>query len=235
MRCTTVRVSPWTIIPELRAWNKSERPATYTTMKRVFLAFGLAAAFLSLGRGAFAQENSAPVLEKAVFAGGCFWCMQPPFDHASGVVSTIVGFAGGREENPTYQQVSSGETSHREAIEVTFDPARISYDKLLEIFWHNISPIQTDGQFHDFGDQYATAIFYTTEQQKAAAEQSKEQLAQSGKFKKAIATVILPADKFWPAEEYHQKYYLKNPMAYGMYRFGSGRNAYLKATWGAAH
>lgn len=161
--------------------------------------------------------------------------MQPPFDHAPGVASTIVGFAGGREENPTYKQVSSGETTHREAIEVTFDPAKISYDKLIEIFWHNISPIQTDGQFHDIGDQYTTAIFYTTWEQKAAAERSKEQLTKSGKFKKPIATMILPAGKFWPAEEYHQKYYIKNPMAYGMYRFGSGRNGYLKETWGAAH
>ena len=137
--------------------------------------------------------------------------------------------------DPTYRQVSSGETSHREAIEVTFDPTKISYDKLLEIFWHNISPIQKDGQCHDIGDQYTTAIFFTTEEQRVAAERSKEQLEQSGKFKKAIATVILPATKFWPAEEYHQKYYIKNPMAYDMYRFSSGRNGYLSKTWGAAH
>ncbi len=172
---------------------------------------------------------------KAVFAGGCFWCMQPPYDHAPGVISTSVGYAGGREENPTYKQVSAGETSHRESIEVTYDPAKISYEKLLEIFWHNINPIQKDGQFHDIGDQYTSAIFYQTEEQKIAAERSKEQLAQSGKFQKPIATSILPATKFWPAEDYHQKYYVKNPIAYKFYRFGSGRDAFLRDTWGASH
>ena len=202
-------------------------------MKRLLLFFHLAAA-LSL-TSARAQDTAAPALEKAVFAGGCFWCMQPPFDHTPGVVSTLVGFAGGREENPTYRQVSSGETTHREAIEVTFDPAKVSYDKLLEIFWHNIDPIQQDGQFHDFGDQYTTAIFYTSEPQRLAAEKSKVQLARWVNFNKPIATVILPATKFWPAEAYHQKYYIKSPMAYGMYRFGSGRNGYLQKTWGTAH
>ncbi|MDQ6622417.1 MAG: peptide-methionine (S)-S-oxide reductase MsrA [Verrucomicrobiota bacterium] len=203
-------------------------------MKHVLLLCHLVAALSLTGVSANAEEKAAPILEKAVFAGGCFWCMQPPFDHAPGVVSTLVGYAGGREQNPTYRQVSSGETGHRESIEVTFDPAKITYDKLLDIFWHNIDPIQTDGQFHDFGDQYATAIFYTNEAQRTAAERSKEQLAQSGKFNKPIATVILPAGKFWPAEEYHQKYYLKSPIAYRMYRFTSGRNGYLQKTWGAA-
>ncbi len=161
--------------------------------------------------------------------------MQPPFDKTAGVISTSVGYAGGSEENPTYKQVSAGETTHREAIEVTYDPAKVSYESLLEVFWHNINPIQTDGQFHDVGDQYTTAIFPANDEQKAAAERSKQQLASSGKFQKPIATVILPAGKFWPAEEYHQKYYVKNPHAYGMYRFGSGRGGYLKQTWGVAH
>ncbi len=204
-------------------------------MKQLLLFCAVAAARSLTDASVSAQEIVAPALEKAIFAGGCFWCMQAPFDHTPGVVSTLVGFAGGREENPTYRQVSSGETTHREAIEVTFDPAKISYDKLLEIFWHNIDPIQKDGQFHDIGDQYTTAIFYTSEPQRLAAEKSKDQLAQSGKFNKPIATVIMPATKFWPAEEYHQKYYSKSPMAYGMYRFGSGRNGYLQKTWGAAH
>ncbi len=204
-------------------------------MKRLLFLCAVAVALCLTGARVSAQEIAAPVLEKAVFAGGCFWCMQPPFDHTPGVVSTLVGYAGGREENPTYRQVSSGETTHREAIEVTFDPAKISYDKLLEVFWHNISPIQKDGQFHDFGDQYTTAIFYASEPQRLAAEKSREQLAQSGKFNKPIATVIVPATKFWPAEEYHQKYYIKSAIAYRMYRFGSGRNGYLQKTWGAAH
>ncbi|MBA2743106.1 MAG: peptide-methionine (S)-S-oxide reductase MsrA [Chthoniobacterales bacterium] len=170
--------------------------------------------------------------EKAVFAGGCFWCMQPPFDHAPGVTATRVGYAGGREENPTYRQVSNGETAHRESIEVTFDPSKTAYAQLLEIFWQNINPIQRDGQFHDLGDQYTSAIFYANEEQKQAAEVSKEALAKSGKFQKPIATVILPATKFWPAEEYHQKYYLKNSMAYGMYHFTSGRGSFKRRFWG---
>ncbi|MBA3960420.1 MAG: peptide-methionine (S)-S-oxide reductase MsrA [Chthoniobacterales bacterium] len=197
-------------------------------MKLTFLV----AAFLTLVSGLPAQ--TAPVkTEKAVFAGGCFWCMQPPFDHAPGVISTTVGYAGGAEPNPTYRQVSSGETGHREAIEVTFDPAKTSYAKMLEVFWQNIDPIQTDGQFHDIGAQYTSAIFYSDDEQRKAAEESKEALAKSGKFQKPIATVILPGGKFWPAEEYHQKYYLKNRMSYGMYHFASGRDSFKRRYWGA--
>lgn len=188
--------------------------------------------FASFCTPGFAQDNAGAVEQKAVFAGGCFWCMQPPFDRTPGVTGTIVGYAGGREANPTYRQVSAGETSHREAIEVTFIPAKISYEQLLEIFWHNINPIQIDGQFHDFGDQYTSAIFYSDDDQKRMAEQSKEALAKSGKFQKPIATAILPATKFWPAEEYHQKYYLKNRAAYGMYHFTSGRGSFKQRIWG---
>ncbi|MEO5754100.1 MAG: peptide-methionine (S)-S-oxide reductase MsrA [Chthoniobacterales bacterium] len=172
-------------------------------------------------------------METAVFAGGCFWCMQPPFDHAPGVISTRVGYAGGTEANPTYPQVSSGETGHREAIEVTFDPAKTSYAKLLDVFWRNISPVQRDGQFLDVGEQYTSAIFYRGDAQQAAAETSKIALANSGRFKKPIATVILPAGPFWPAEEYHQKYYLKNRLAYGMYHLTSGRASFQRRFWGA--
>ncbi len=199
-------------------------------MKRLMLFAGLA--LLAITGHASAQTV---VSERAIFAGGCFWCMQPPIDHTDGVISTLVGYAGGREENPTYQQVSAGETGHRESIEVTYDPAKISYEKLLEIFWHNINPVQPDGQFNDRGEQYTTAIFYTTEEQRMAAELSKQQLGSSGKFKHPIATVILPAGKFWPAEAYHQKYYIKNALAYRFYRFGSGRSGYLQATWGSGH
>ena len=190
-----------------------------------FAAFGVVV-------GALAQTAVPSSEAKAVFAGGCFWCMQPPFDHVSGVTSTKVGYAGGTEENPTYKQVSAGETSHRESIEVTYDPSKVSYEKLLDVFWHNISPVQTDGQFNDVGDQYTTAIFYATDEQKMIAEASKEALAKSGRFQKPIATVILPAGVFWPAEEYHQKYYLKNPSHYGLYHFISGRASYKERTWG---
>jgi peptide-methionine (S)-S-oxide reductase len=201
-------------------------------MKRAILAFALfAAVFGVVGKGS-AQDASAASVDKAVFAGGCFWCMQPPFDRAPGVISTLVGYAGGSEPNPTYKQVSAGETGHRESIEVTYDPTKISYAKLLEIFWHNINPIQTDGQFHDIGHQYTSAIFYNTDQQKKIAEESKDNLAKSGKFQKPIATVILPAGKFWPAEDYHQKYYIKNPIAYAVYHFASGRDSFKQRIWG---
>lgn len=207
--------------------------ATLTNMnvKRAILTCAFLAVLGVVG-GTLAQ-NAIPASEdKAVFAGGCFWCMQPPFDHVPGVTATLVGFAGGSDDNPTYKQVSAGETSHREVIEVTFDSAKVSYAKLLEVFWHNINPIQRDGQFHDIGDQYTSAIFYSTEEQRKAAEESKDALAKSGKFQKPIATVILPAGKFWPAEEYHQKYYLKNSMAYRMYHFTSGRGSFKQRIWG---
>lgn len=188
--------------------------------------------FLHAFGGVYGQAPLPAKEEKAIFAGGCFWCMQPPFDHVPGVKSTVVGYTGGTEANPTYAQVSAGETGHREAIEVTFDPAKVTYEQLLTVFWRNINPIQRDGQFHDFGDQYTSAIFYRSEAQHRAAEASKDALARSGKFQKPIATVILAAGQFWPAEEYHQKYYLKNPMAYGMYHFTSGRASFKQRFWG---
>jgi methionine-S-sulfoxide reductase len=170
--------------------------------------------------------------EVATFAGGCFWCMQPPFDKTKGVSSTVVGYTGGKERNPAYEDVSYGRTTHREAIEVKFDPAQVSYEQLLDIFWRNIDPTQANGQFADVGPQYRTAIFYHSEEQKRAAETSKEVLARSGKFSKPIVVEILPAAQFWPAEEYHQKYYLKNPYDYKRYSVGSGRYPFLERVWG---
>ena len=173
-----------------------------------------------------------PKLEVATFAGGCFWCMQPPFDHAKGVVSTVVGYTGGTEQNPTYEQVSNRETHHRESVQVTYDPAQVSYDQLLDIYWRSFNPTQADGQFADIGPQYRAAIFYHNKEQKRLAEASKERLGKSGKFSKPIVTEILPASRFWPAEEHHQKYYLKNPAAYNRYKVGSGRAGFLKSVWG---
>jgi len=197
--------------------------------KAILIALLVSLVAIGVARG----QGSVPGREeKAIFAGGCFWCMQPPFDHVPGVKSTVVGYTGGTEANPTYAQVSAGETGHREAIEVTFDPTKVTYTQLLTVFWQNINPIQRDGQFHDFGDQYTSAIFFTNEAQRQAAEASKDALAHSGKFQKPIATVILPSGHFWPAEEYHQKYYLKNPMAYGMYHFTSGRASFKQRFWG---
>jgi methionine-S-sulfoxide reductase len=168
----------------------------------------------------------------AVFAGGCFWCMQPPFDQAKGVTKTVVGYTGGTAETANYNLVSAHKTGHREAIEVTYDPAQISYGQLLDIFWHNINPTQADGQFHDIGLSYQAAIYYANEEEKKIAEASKEKLARSGRFDKPLVTEILPRKPFYPAEEYHQKYYQKNPEAFEAYHIGSGRVSYLERVWG---
>jgi methionine-S-sulfoxide reductase len=207
-------------------------------MKKSLLFLALLALVFSLPLSAQTASKKQTVppgksrFEVATVAGGCFWCMQPPFDHAKGVVSTVVGYTGGKEQNPTYEQVSSRQTGHRESIQVTFDPALISYDQLLDIYWRSFNPTQADGQFADIGPQYRAAIFYHNAEQKHIAEESKERLGKSGKFKKLIVTEILPASRFWPAEEYHQKYYLKNPADYNRYKVGSGRAGFLHATWG---
>jgi len=168
----------------------------------------------------------------AVFAGGCFWCMQPPFDQAKGVTQTIVGYTGGSKETANYNLVSAHKTQHREAIEVTYDPAKISYDQLLDIFWRNINPTQADGQFHDIGLSYQAAIYYGAEEEKKIAQVSKEKLGKSGRFDKPIVTEILPRQPFYPGEDYHKKYYLKNPAEFQAYHVGSGRVSYLDQIWG---
>jgi peptide methionine sulfoxide reductase msrA/msrB len=168
----------------------------------------------------------------AIFAGGCFWCMQPPFDRTKGVVETVVGYSGGDEVNPTYDQVSNKRTGHREVVRVTYDPAQVSYAELLEVFWRSIDPTQANGQFADIGLPYQTAIFVANEEERRIAEESKQKLAASGKFQKPIAVPILAAKQFWPAEDYHQKYYLKNPTHYKAYYVGSGRGPFLEKTWG---
>jgi methionine-S-sulfoxide reductase len=202
-------------------------------MKRTFLLAlgyaGLTAIIVTGSRG----QNSSPVETRtAIFAGGCFWCIQPAFDKAKGVVKTVVGYCGGTEPNPTYQLVSSEKTSYRESIEITYDPAKISYEQLLDIYWRQIDPTQADGQFTDIGPSYRAAIFYGNEQEKKIAEASKEKLARSGKFNKRIVTEILPAMKFYPAEAYHQKYYQQNPEHFEAFEEGSGRVSFQKKTWG---
>ncbi len=179
-----------------------------------------------------AAEPAATVTKTAIFAGGCFWCMQPPYDNAKGVVKTVVGYTGGSAEDATYEKVSAHRTKHRESIEVTYDPAQISYEQLLDIFWRNINPTQPDGQFHDIGLSYQAAIFYGNEEEKKIAEASKETLGKSGKFSKPIVTEILPVQPFYPAEDYHQKYYLKNPADFEAYHVGSGRVSFLEKIWG---
>jgi len=201
-------------------------------MNKRFLILITIIAAMCLRSGA--QDTSARSEKKALFAGGCFWCMQSPFDHTPGVTKTVVGYAGGEEQNPTYAQVAGHKTGHREVIEVTYDPSKVSYTELPDVFWRQINPTQANGQFADIGLSYQAAIFYATEEEKHAAEESKEKLAASGKFQKPIATEILPAKKFWPAEEYHQKYYLKNKADYEAYHAGSGRAGFLARVWGSS-
>src|SRR5437660_3097861 len=178
------------------------------------------------------EQNSSPAESRtAVLAGGCFWCIQPAFDKAKGVIKTVVGYCGGTEPNPTYQLVSSEKTGYRESIEITYDPATISYDQLLDIYWRQIDPTQADGQFTDIGPSYRAAIFYGNSDEKKTAEASKERLAHSGKFKKTIVTEVLQAMKFWPAEDYHQKYSEKNPEHFEAFEHGSGRVSFKKKTW----
>ncbi len=172
-------------------------------------------------------------LKKATFAGGCFWCMQPPFQQADGVIEAVTGYTGGPKENPTYEEVSTGRTGHLEAVQVTYDPAKIPYGKLLEIFWSQIDPTDPEGQFADKGSQYRTAIFYHDDEQKAAAERSKKELDASKKFSRPVATEIRPAMPFYRAEEYHQNYAEKQPQRYQEYKKYSGREAFIGNVWGA--
>ena len=176
-------------------------------------------------------ETESGKLEKATFAGGCFWCMVHPFDALEGVISTTAGYAGGSLENPTYEEVCSGSTGHTEAVEVLFDPARIGYAELLEVFWRNIDPTAVNRQFADMGSQYRTAVFFHGEEQRRLAEASRKALQESGRFAAPIATEISPAGPFFRAEDYHQDYYRKNPVRYNLYRSGSGRDRFLKLAW----
>jgi methionine-S-sulfoxide reductase len=208
-------------------------------MKRVFVlfltAFFLVIVDLPLATKvgvAHAQESTPAHTRTAVLAGGCFWCIQPAFDKAPGVIKTLVGYCGRTEPNPTYELVGSEKTKYRESIEITYDPAKISFDQLLDIYWKEIDPTQADGQFTDIGPSYRAAIFYGSDEEKKIAEASKEKLARSGKFDKPIVTEILPAMKFYPAEAYHQKYYQQNPTHFEAFEHGSGRTSFQEKTWG---
>ena len=177
------------------------------------------------------MENMNRPYEKATFAGGCFWCTESDFEKVDGVVEVISGYTGGYKENPTYEEVCSGRTGHYEAVQVVYDPDKITYQKLLEIFWRSIDPTDPGGQFADRGTQYKSAIFYHDEAQQKAAEESKRQLAGADVFQRPIVTEILPLDHFYEAEAYHQDYYKKSPTRYQMYRYGSGRDRFLERVW----
>jgi len=179
----------------------------------------------------FAQAENVPQYEKAIFASGCFWCTEHDFDHVKGVVSTIAGYTGGEKVNPTYEEVSAGGTGHVEGVEVEYDPSIVSYQELLNFYWHNVDPTRNDGQFCDKGFQYRPVIYYYNDKQKELAEQSKAQLVKENKIH-PILVDILPAKTFYPAEEYHQSYYKKNPVRYNFYRYRCGRDNRLQEIWG---
>jgi len=191
------------------------------------LVFGLAVSLFAAAAPPPGERASA------IFAGGCFWCEETAFEGLPGVISVTSGYTGGQKKNPTYEEVSAGGTGHAESVEVVFDPAKTSYEKLLEVFWHNVDPFQKDAQFCDHGTQYRSAIFYNGEAQRKAAEESKRKLEGEPRFKGKIVTEITAASTFYPAEEYHQDFYKKNPVRYHSYRAGCGRDARLKEIWGA--
>jgi peptide-methionine (S)-S-oxide reductase len=175
---------------------------------------------------------AAVTLEKATFAGGCFWCMEHPFDQLDGVKSVTSGYTGGQKKDPNYKEVSAGGTGHTEAVQIVYDPAKVTYEKLLSVFWHNIDPTVKDRQFCDSGNQYRSGIFYHNEEQRKLALQSKAQLEKTKTFKEPIVTEIVQATEFYPAEDYHQQYYKKNPIRYKYYRTSCGRDRRLKELWG---
>jgi peptide-methionine (S)-S-oxide reductase len=185
---------------------------------------------LHAGTGYAATPNAETA--KAIFAGGCFWCMEPPFDKLDGVLSTTSGYSGGKKKNPTYEEVSAGTTGHTEVVQIIYDPKKITYSRLLEVFWRNIDPLTPNRQFCDAGSQYRSAIFYLDENQRRLAEASKENLAK--RFKSPIVTEVVSFTEFYPAEDYHQDYYKKNPVRYQVYRYGCGRDQRLEELWGAA-
>jgi peptide-methionine (S)-S-oxide reductase len=195
---------------------------------RAALGFVLCLAWSGLALAAPPKRGTA------IFAGGCFWCEETAFEDVPGVVAVISGYTGGRVANPTYEQVSAGVTGHAESVQVVYDPDKISYEKLLDIFWHNVDPLQANAQFCDHGNQYRSAIFYRDPAQQKAAEASKATLEREPRFKGKIVTEIVPATAFYRAEEYHQDFYKKNPVRYYSYRTGCGRDARLKELWGAA-
>ena len=202
---------------------------------RLIPAF-VAGAIAVAAAGAVAQQEAATMPEDghavATFAGGCFWCMEPPYDKLDGVLATTSGYVGGDKVDPTYQEVSAGGTGHAEAVQVTYDPSKVSYETLLDVFWRNVDPLDAGGQFCDRGDQYRTAIFVHDEEQRQLAEKSKQALEDSGRFEQPIVTEIVAAGPFYPAEDYHQDYYEKNPLRYKFYRWNCGRDQRLAEVWG---
>ncbi len=199
-------------------------------MRMTKSGFLVALAGLLLGITLTAAAVESKATATAIFAGGCFWCMVHPFDALPGVVSVTSGYTGGHKANPTYREVSSGSTGHVESVQVVYDPAQITYQKLLDVYWHNVDPLDSGGQFCDRGDTYKTAIFYQNEEQNRLAAQSKTAIEKQ--LKHSLATAIRPAGMFYAAEDYHQNYYKKNPLRYNYYRYTCGRDQRLEELWG---
>jgi len=200
-------------------------------MKKSLIALAILLCCCGLGRAEEPMNDSDKNLKKATFAGGCFWCMEKPYEAYDGIHTVISGYTGGAQDEPSYHEVSSGSTNHREAVQITYDPAVITYDELLDIFWRQIDPTDDGGQFADRGGHYTTAIFYHDDDQKQLAERSKQNLDASEKFNDPVVTQIIKASEFFEAEDYHQDYYKKNPVHYNSYYIGSGRGPFLKKTW----
>jgi len=205
-------------------------PKSLVALMLTVLAFAVCVHAETTASDAAATPPTDGTTAVAIFAGGCFWCMEHPFDELPGVISTTSGYTGGHAANPTYQQVSKGGTGHAESVEVRYEPDKISYEKLLDVYWHNIDPLAVDRQFCDVGNQYRSAIFYSTPEQQKLAEASKQ--AVQAKFDKPIATQIVAASRFYAAEAYHQDYYQKNPIRYKFYRLNCGRDRRLLQLWG---
>ncbi|NJO55480.1 MAG: peptide-methionine (S)-S-oxide reductase MsrA [Rhodospirillales bacterium] len=207
---------------------RASHPSHRAPVRRWLIALGLSVGAATLAHG----QASASQTAEAIFAGGCFWCVEADFDKQPGVVSTTSGYTGGKEADPTYRQVASGQTGHTEAVRIVYDPEKISFGRLLDVFWRNIDPLDATGQFCDRGRQYRTAIFYVDDAQKRLAEESKQALETSKRFEAPIVTEVEEAATFYPAEDYHQDFYTKNPLRYQSYRIGCGRDRRLNKLWG---
>ena len=207
-------------------------PKVYTFVGLLLTSGLLVFGVIGTASGDTGRDVSGDELAIATFAGGCFWCMEHPFDELEGVISTTAGYTGGHKKDPNYEEVSAGGTGHAEAVQVVYNPKKISYDKLLEVFWRNVDPLAKDRQFCDSGSQYRSAIFFHDDSQKRLAEQSKKALEESKRFQQPIVTEITPASEFYIAEDYHQNYYRTHPVRYKFYRYGCGRDRRLRELWG---
>ncbi|MEO7916947.1 MAG: peptide-methionine (S)-S-oxide reductase MsrA [Dokdonella sp.] len=216
----------------MKKWNRSILFLLGTSASALLLGVVAACSQADTPNQSMAEGSAPANTATAIFAGGCFWCMEHPFDELTGVISTTSGYTGGDKANPTYEQVSSGNTGHAEAVKVVYDPSKVGYAKLLDVFWHNIDPVATNGQFCDHGNQYRSEIFYADDEQKALAEVSKKKFENEGKFSSPITTQIAAASTFYDAEDYHQDYYKTNPVRYKFYRYNCGRDQRLEEVWG---